>query len=81
VFDNLAFLILIPFRVYGDLTPCVPLSSDKERGKVLKRGAGAPLKHPTLLSASKWSLRGTKSLSYNLSFFSLIRGDKGGWGY
>ena len=53
MFDNLAFLILFPFRVYGDLTPCVPLSSDKERGKVLIRGAGAPLKHPTLLSALK----------------------------
>ena len=53
MFSSLFPLVLLTFRIYGDLTPCVPLSSDKERGKVLKRGAGAPLKHPTLLSALK----------------------------
>ncbi len=32
-------------RVFSDLTPLIPLSL-KERGTILKRGAGAPLKHP-----------------------------------
>jgi hypothetical protein len=53
VFSSLFPLVPLSFKIFGDLTPCIPLSSDKERGKILKRGADAPLKHPVLLSALK----------------------------
>jgi hypothetical protein len=52
----------LSLRIYGDLTPFVPLSLNKERGKILKRGADAPLKHPTFLTQSKESLREAKPL-------------------
>jgi len=31
----------------------MPLPLDKERGKILKRGTGAPLKHPHILAKNK----------------------------
>jgi len=31
-------------------SPPVPLSFDKERGKILERGAGAPLRHPRVIN-------------------------------
>jgi hypothetical protein len=38
--------VSIPFRIYGDLTPFIPLSLFKERGKIFERGASAPLRRP-----------------------------------
>jgi hypothetical protein len=46
--------------LFGDLTPFVPLSLNKERGKILKKGADAPLKHPAFLTQSKESQREAK---------------------
>jgi len=52
----------LPFRIYGDLTPrrvfdlCPPLLL-KERGKILKRGASAPLKHPCIINPGQGELK------------------------
>ena len=54
IFTNLTLLILIFIR---KPYPLYPLPLIKGKGKTLKRGADAPLKHPTLLTQRKESQR------------------------
>ncbi len=72
----------------GDLTPrrvfdlCPPLLG-KERGKILVRGAVAPLKHPYIINLEQGELkRGFASLIYPFPLpLGKGKGEKGGWGY
>jgi len=38
----------------------MPLPLDKERGKILKRGANAPLKHPHIISQEQGESKGVR---------------------
>jgi len=52
-------------RLFINLTPLVPLFLGKERGKVLKRGASAPLRRSTLLAQNR-RVTERQSLSSNI---------------
>jgi len=40
-------------RIYGDPIPCFPFPLMRGRGKILKRGAVAPLRHPYIVNQEK----------------------------
>jgi len=74
--------LLKEVRLFGDLTPCVPLSLIRRGGDFEKRGY-APLKHPHVTNPEQGELkRGEASLIYPFPLpLDKGKGDKGGWGY
>jgi len=65
---------LFPIRIFGDLTPCVPLSLIRRGGRFLKEGLTPLLNTLTLLTQNKESQREAKPLLYIHSPFPLSRG-------